>query len=183
MKKIIIPALVAVALAGCENIPFTPQHEIAAAKRTVAFQSTNPLTVKWDRVKRGDKRVCGYVNMEEEAGPWNDHQRSFSGPQPFVADGKGFVWIGATGRCDFMTEFKVCHEGAEREPLERACKAEMAQLQKRTEDELREAGLPVTGDWAKDSEALGKHLEAKADKAASDAQKAADDAFAAVYGR
>lgn len=180
MNRIIIVTGIAVALAGCEQIPFTPQHQIAAAKRSVAFQSTNPMTVRWEGVKRGDGRVCGYVNMEEAPSAWNDHKRAFSDPQPFVADGKGLVWIGAIGRCDFMTEFKVCHEGAERAPLESACKAEFARMKKDTEDQLRAAGLPVTGDANKDAEALANFAEAEADRAMKEATEAAAEASAAA---
>lgn len=179
MNKIIIPAL-AVALAGCDQIPFTPQHQIARAQDAVRFQSSNPTTVRFEQVKRGDGRVCGFVNMEEGPEAWNDYKRSFTGPEPFVVDQKNVPWIGATGRCDFMTEFKVCHEGAEREPLETACRAEFARMQRETEDELRAAGLPVTGDAAKDGETYGRYVEEQANKAAADAEKAANEAHEAI---
>lgn len=143
MKKIILGAVAALALAGCDQIPFTPQHQIARAQDAVRFQSSNPMTVRFEQIKRGDGRVCGFVNMEEGPEAWNDYQRSFTGPQPFVVDRKNVPWIGATGRCDFMTEFKTCHEGAAREPLETACRAEFARMKADTKRNARAAGLVV----------------------------------------
>lgn len=64
-----------------------------------------------------------------------------------------------------MTEFKTCHEGASREPLETACRAEFARMKADTERALREAGQPVTGDANRDAEALMNFEKAQSDAA------------------
>lgn len=70
MKRIIIPALGAVALAGCQFIPGTDAHKIEAAKKAVAASLKDPTSPLFSELSVVEGGVCGKVNGKNSFGAY-----------------------------------------------------------------------------------------------------------------
>lgn len=121
MNKIIIPALAALALAGCgERVA-----SVREAQEAIRFLSPDPESVMFRDVRYNDEFVCGYVNMKLTNDPAilpGDPVPERTGAVPFFvtrADTSDlfvntFVNHGVTDNPHFNTIWTACFEQGER---------------------------------------------------------------------
>lgn len=158
MKKIVAIALTAVALAGCEYVPFTDASRIAEAKRKIAFLSANPTTVRFENVKVGPAGdVCGVFNAQEEGYPIRS-ELTWTGPRHFLTfDGEPAV-VSNYDDCEkAVGAYSRCFNDGDAEKIEAdvtACRTfqteEAERAREHTEGLMRSSGLIRTGNRERD---------------------------------
>lgn len=115
MKRIIIPALAAMALAGCEYIPGTDAHMVAQAKAQVAAELKDPTSPLFTQIKVVEDGVCGQVNGKNSFG-------AYAGNEPFVWRKNRDVMVGgeehptnvgitAANQCRLRVLYAACQAG------------------------------------------------------------------------
>ena len=114
MKKIIIPALVAMALAGCQFIPGTEAHMIETAKKQVAASLKDPTSPLFTQIRAVEDGVCGQVNGKNSFG-------AYAGNSGFVWRKGGKVYLEdqsddnpgleASNACTYQALAEACHAG------------------------------------------------------------------------
>ena len=151
-------ALLALSLASCDLIPFTPQNRIETAKAQIAIRTDDPTTVQWSNVREFKGAVCGIVNAQYRTARYGT-ELEWSGPEHFVTiDGEPTTisneisdcekGVGAWSRCvNAGDEAKVSQDVE-------ACKAHQADLLRQSNEQMdrffKSDGLFQTGDFQRD---------------------------------
>lgn len=112
MKKIIIPALIAVVAGGCQFIPGTKANMVENAKKAVAATLKDPSSPMFTQITAVEDGVCGMVNGKNSFG-------AYAGNSRFVWTDTRILVEGTTNSNPGIMAMEAC----ELEKLYVACKA------------------------------------------------------------